>query len=164
MERNLEQIKREIFDKCNFDISNFQYDSESREYDACSFALSGKIIISRNAKLTPRKAGQFVTFWKRSSSGPIEPFHELDRFDFYIVNARSQERFGQFVFPKTVLVEKGIVSSTRKEGKRAFRVYSSWDVVQNKQAELAQSWQLKYFYEIDKRVDFEKVKRLYSEI
>lgn len=162
MDENLNQIKTEIYDKCSFEISHFKLEPESREYDACRFDLDGRKIICRNAKITPKKVGQFVTFWKRNENGPIEPFEENDKIDFYVVNVRTENGFGQFVFPKSVLIGKGIISSGKKEGKRAFRVYPSWDIVKNKQAELTQNWQLSYFYEIGKMTDFKKVNDLYS--
>ena len=68
----------------------------------------------------PKKVGQFVTFWKRTGNGPIEPFDEQDSVDYYVVNVRSAEAFGQFVFPREVLLKKGIISTVTKEGKRAF--------------------------------------------
>lgn len=162
MDENLNQIKTEIYDKCSFEILHFKLEPESREYDACRFDLDGRKIICRNAKITPKRVGQFVTFWKRNENGPIEPFEENDKIDFYVVNVRTENGFGQFVFPKSVLIGKGIISSGKKEGKRAFRVYPSWDIVKNKQAELTQNWQLSYFYEIGKMTDFKKVNDLYS--
>lgn len=162
MNRNLVQIKTEIYDKCSFEISDFKLEPESKEYDACRFDLDGRKIISRNAKITPKKVGQFVTFWKRNENGPIEPFDENDQIDFYVVNVRTENEFGQFVFPKSVLIKKGIISTDTKEGKRAFRVYPSWDTAKNKQAQRNQKWQLNYFYEIGKMTDLKKVNDLYN--
>ncbi len=135
---------------------------ESREYDACQFELNGLKIISRNAKITPKKVGQFVTFWKRIENGPIEPFNVTDRIDFYVVNVQDENKFGQFVFPKSVLIKKGIISTKKKEGKRAFRVYPNWDMVKNKQVERTQKWQLDFFYQIDDSLDFNRVVELYK--
>ncbi len=162
MDTNLHQIKTEIYDKCALEISNFKLETESTAYNACRFELSGRKILSRNAKITPKKAGQFVTFWKRKGNGPIEPFNEVDPIDFYTVNIRTKNRFGQFVFPKSVLIKKGIISTVKKNGKRAFRVYPNWDFVKNKQAERTQKWQLNYFYEIGKMSNFKKIKELYD--
>lgn len=162
MDRNLNEIKRNVYDKCNFNISNFLFESESKEYEACRFELNELKIISRNAKITPKKSGQFVTFWKRNKNGIIEPFDLTDEIDFYIVNVWSENKFGQFVFPKSVLIENGIISTEKKEGKRGFRVYPSWDLAQNKQALRTQKWQLNCFYEINEMLDLERVKCLYS--
>ncbi|MCF6348642.1 MAG: MepB family protein [Flavobacteriaceae bacterium] len=162
MDSNLNIIKTEIYDKCELKISDFKMETESKEYDACRFKLNGLSIISRNAKITPKKVGQFVTFWKRSGNGSIEPLNETDRIDFYVVNVRTKNHFGQFVFPKPVLIKKGIISTEKKEGKRGFRVYPIWDKTKNKQAEKTQKWQLKYFYEIVATTDFKKANGLYN--
>lgn len=162
MDRNLNRIKTEIYDKCALEISDFRPETESKEYDASRFLLNGRNIISRNAKITPKKAGQFVTFWKRGEDGPIEPFEETDQIDFYVVSVRAENKFGQFVFPKSVLIKKGIISTATKEGKRAFRVYPGWDTVNNKQAQQNQKWQLSYFYEIAETTDFKKVIDLFN--
>ncbi len=57
-------------------------------------------IITRNSKITPKKVGQFVTFWKRNEKGITQPYRENDRIDFYVITARTENNFGQFVFPK----------------------------------------------------------------
>ncbi|TVQ80543.1 MAG: MepB family protein [Flavobacteriales bacterium] len=162
MNKNVHQIKTEVYAPCALIISNFKIETESSEYDACRFDLGGRKIVSRSSKITPKKTGQFVTFWKRNKNGPIEPFDENDPIDFYVVNVRTNSKFGQFVFPKSVLIKKGIISTNTKEGKRAFRVYPSWDTAKNKQAQQNQKWQLNYFYEIDEMTDFKKVIGLYN--
>ncbi|MCZ4237926.1 MepB family protein, partial [Staphylococcus equorum] len=86
------------------------------------------------------------------------PFSEKDDFHFYIINVEKENRFGQFVFPKSVLKTKGIISTEIKDGKRGFRVYPIWDTVTSKQAEKTQQWQLDYFYEIGEITNIEKVK------
>jgi|SRR5690554_1314757 len=156
------QIIAEIYGKCALEISDFQNELESKEYDACRFKLNGLNIISRSAKITPKKTGQFVTFWKRDGNGPIKPLDENDRFDFFVVNVKNETKFGQFVFPKTELIKRGIISTEKKEGKRAFRVYPNWDVVKNTTAARTQKWQKDYFYIIDDLTDFERVKKLYE--
>lgn len=162
MDENLNQIKTEVYDKIKVEISDFRTEQESKEYGACRFEVNGQHIISRSAKITPKKIGQFVTFWKRNGNGPIEPFSVTDPIDFYAVNVRAKNKLGQFVFPKSVLIKKGIISTDTKEGKRAFRVYPVWDMVKNKQAEQTQKWQLNYFYEINNATDFNKVVELYK--
>ncbi|MCZ4317458.1 MepB family protein [Aequorivita viscosa] len=151
-----------IYEKCGFTVSDFKIETESKEYNACRFQLNGLQIISRNAKITPKKTGQFVTFWKRNKQGITVPFSEKDDFHFYIINVEKENRFGQFVFPKSVLKTKGIISTEIKDGKRGFRVYPIWDTVTSKQAEKTQQWQLDYFYEIGEITNIEKVKILYN--
>ncbi len=130
-----------------FSISNLIEEEESKEYGAYSFKMDNQQILFRSAKITPTKIGQFVTLWKRIGNGPILPFDEEDPIDLFVVSVRTLDRFGAFVFPKSVLCEKGIISQDRKEGKRAMRVYPSWDVAENTQAKKTQKWQLLYFSE-----------------
>ncbi|MGO1586096.1 MepB family protein [Mesonia sp.] len=162
MNKNLSQIKKEVYEVCGLEITDFELEPESKEYEASRFKLNGKKVLCRSAKITPKKAGQFVTFWKRNEDGPIAPFNESDAVDYYVVNVRSEDKFGQFVFPKSVLVKRGIISTPKKEGKRAFRVYPIWDLVISKQAQRTQQWQLEYFYEINPSTNFNKVAELYE--
>ncbi len=162
MDDTLKLIKLKIFDECDFVMSDFMLEQESKEYDASQFTLCGRSVICRTARITPKKSGQFVTFWKRSKDGPIEPYDENDPFDLYIVNVVADEHLGQFVFPKQVLIKKGIISTQKKEGKRAFRVYPIWDIAKSKQAEKTQQWQLNYFYEINISTDLKRVRDLYE--
>jgi hypothetical protein len=81
-----------------------------------------------------------------------------------IISVRDSENFGQFIFPKSVLIAKGIVSQNGKGGKRGIRVYAPWDKPENKQAIKNQAWQVNYFVEIRENlpVDVELVKRIFS--
>ena len=162
MNKNIAHLEREVYSKCGLEIADFKIEPESQEYDACQFKLNGCQVISRSAKITPRKKGQFVTFWQRYENGPIEPFNESDTIDFFLVNVRKENRFGQFVFPKSILIKKGVLTTRKKEGKRAIRVYPGWDQAGSKQAKQTQKWQLNYFYEITPEMDFKTVLDLYG--
>lgn len=152
----------EIYKNCSLRISNFRLENESKEYDGCQFELNDLNVVCRKAKITPKKVGQFVTFWKRNKSGIIEPFQKNDTICFYVVNVKSKNLFGQFVFPKSILINRGIISTENKEGKRAFRVYPIWDIPVSKQAKTTQKWQLNYFYEINDSTDLNRVIELYE--
>ncbi|MFH6993612.1 MepB family protein [Flavobacterium sp. FlaQc-48] len=152
--------KELVYDHCNFDGTQPQPEPESAEYDAYRFDLNEKRICYRMAKITPTKTGQFVTLWKRNATGIIEPFDFSDSIDFVIISVRKDNLFGQFVFPKILLLEKGIFSTLTKEGKRATRVYPPWDETTNKQAQKTQQWQLHYFYKIMPDADLTKFKTL----
>ena len=138
-----------VYDKCGLDLTDPKLNSESLAYGACSFRLNGKVIQHRVSKITPTKTGQFVTIWKRSSSGITEPFDILDDIDFIVITSRSGDNFGQFIFPKSVLVDQEIITRNGKGGKRGMRVYPPWDTATNKQAEKTQSWQANYFLTIN---------------
>ncbi len=148
MQIALQIVKEFVYDKCGFEFSNLKLHVESTEYGACSFELNGKKIQFRVSKITPTKIGQFVTVWKRNSEGVTEPFSISDELDFIIITSKSGDNFGQFIFPKSVLANQGIISSKDKAGKRGIRVYPPWDKVTNKQAQKTQSWQTKYFFAI----------------
>ncbi|MFD0941740.1 MepB family protein [Pedobacter boryungensis] len=137
-----------IYDTCELGISELKIEKESTDYDACSFKLNGKSILYRTAKITPTKIGQFVTIWKRNDNGQTQPFHADDDFDLIIINTKYQNFLGQFIFPKSILMEKGVISSSKRQGKRGIRIYPLWDVTLNKQAQNTQQWQLNYFIEI----------------
>lgn len=160
---DLLESKKSVYDKCSFLIKNLVLDKESKAYQAVSFELNSLEIIFRSAKITPKKIGQFVTFWKRNKDGIIEPFHEEDIIDFYVINVRRDKQFGQFVIPKSVLIKKGIISTTGREGKRGFRVYPPWDLVISKQAKKTQKWQLDYFLEIQEDLNLDRAKKLYEQ-
>lgn len=162
LNKNLAEIKTKIYDQCSLEISKINHEPEGVEYDACQFELNGMKIICRSSKITPKKVGQFVTFWKRSEEGITEPFCETDRIDFFVINVKTENQFGQFVFPKSELINKGIISTKIKGGKRGFRVYPKWDKAQSKQAEKTQKWQLNYFYKIEEETDLKKVMELYK--
>jgi hypothetical protein len=161
---NLIETKELVFDKCGFELRNLEIEKESTEYSACKFDLNTVKILFRVAKITPTKIGQFVTFWKRSENGPIEPYAVSDAIDFFIINTKSNDKFGQFIFPKSVLSQQGIISTNLKEGKRGIRVYPPWDLTMSKQAQKTQKWQLECFLEIplNKSVNLEKAKQLYG--
>lgn len=145
-------------------FTNILAETESHDYGAYTFNIGEISIVYRVAKITPTKIGQFVTLWKRSEKGPIRPFDLSDKADLFIISTRTNKHFGIFIFPKSVLYEKKVISDDNKEGKRAIRVYPPWDRTINKQAQKTQQWQLKYFLEIgkDKIVDLARVKQLFN--
>ena len=145
----LKVVKELVYDKCGFLLTKLKLNSESVEYGACSFELDGHKIEHRVSKITPTKTGQFVTIWKRSLNGVTEPFEVLDDIDFIAITSKSSDNIGQFIFPKSVLADKGIISQNGKGGRCGIRVYPTWDIPTNKQAEKTQSWQAKYFVIID---------------
>lgn len=143
-----------LFQKTNLNCTDFSLEKESQEYEACNFKLNAVSIHYRQAKITPKKEGQFVTFWKRIPSGIIAPFDETDAFELLIVAVETEKEWGYFIFPKSVLVDRKIVSTLAKEGKRAFRIYPPWSLPKNKQALSSQKWQLLHYVDKDMLTDF----------
>lgn len=160
----LKIVKALVYDVGGFVLTNLKWNTESKEYAACSFELNGKKIQHRVSKITPTKTGQFVSIWKRNSEGITAPFDISDNIDYIVITSKYGDNFGQFIFPTTVLAHKGIISRNGKEGKRGIRVYPPWDIATNKQAEKTQNWQTNYFLTIkkDKSSDLDLAKQLFN--
>lgn len=148
MHSDLILAQRLAYEPYGLIIQNFRPEIESKEYGAAEFELNHQRIKFRVAKITPTKTGQFVTLWKRIGKSPIMPFDLDDPHDLFVISVRAPNHFGQFVFPKSVLYEKGVLSKGGLGGKRAMRVYPPWDIAENPQAKKTQAWQLPYFFEI----------------
>ena len=56
--------------------------------------------IIREAKITPKKVGQFVSIWKRNEEGITKPCHINDAFDKLIIECKSKNNSGRFIFTK----------------------------------------------------------------
>lgn len=150
-----------FYKKFGLNTSEIQVDKESKIYDACIFKLNQKPIIYRTAKITPTKVGLFVTIWKRDKEGVTAPFDVNDNFDFIIINCENQELAGQFIFPKSVLLDRKIISGDNSNGKRGIRVYPPWDIMLNNQASKTQQWQAKYFFDLNSRTNIELLSELF---
>jgi len=138
-------------------ITNLTEDQESASYSGCDFQLGGQNIKFRKAKITPKKIGLFVTLWQRNSQGQTMPFTANDNIDYCIIVAEQAPYNGFFIFPKQVLIDRQILSTARKEGKRGFRVYPDWSITENKQATSSKNWQGQYF--IDLRIPAQEIKK-----
>ena len=161
---DLKLIDNLVFKTCGLELSNVKIELESQEYAACDFELGRLKVKFRTAKNTPVKIGQFVTIWKRNENGITQPFDLSDNIDFYLISSRLQNKFGLFVFPKSILHDHEILSGKTSRGKRGIRVYPAWDLTTNKQSQKTQQWQAKYFLEIshDKLIDIKKAKLLFK--
>ena len=160
---DLTTIIEEVYTPCGLKVSNYMLDKEGKEYEASSFQLNALRVISRKAKITPKKIGQFVTLWKRSMNGETTPYEETDKVDLFVINIQEGPHMGQFIFPLAALVQQGIISHCKKEGKRGFRVYPPWSRPTNKTAQSTQKWQLEYYLEFGQhsKTGLAKAKALY---
>ncbi|WP_435611393.1 MepB family protein [Streptomyces sp. bgisy159] len=161
--QDLMAAKALVYDPCGFVCSLPVPEAESAEYAAHTFTLDGLAVRYRAARTTPTKAGQFVTVWKRSPAGPIQPFDVTDPVDLFVISTRDDHHFGQFVLPPDALRRHGVVSANGTGGKRAFRVYPPWVTPPNRQAGTAQAWQLGFFLHLpqDGPVDLARARELY---
>lgn len=153
-----------VYNPCRFECSLPVPEAQNADYGAFAFNLNTLSIRFRAAKITPTKVGQFVTLWERIGDGPIQPYDVLEPVDFYVISTRKGSNFGQFIFPKTVLCERDILSNKGEGGKRAIRVYPPWDNPTSRQAQKTQQWQLNYFLEIpsDIPIDLVRAQMLYG--
>ena len=162
MHRDLHLARKLVYDPNGLHLTNVIKEEESAEYGAFDFDLGSQHCKFRVGKITPKKAGFFFTIWKRIGDGPIMPYDLADPIDLFIFSVRTEEHFGQFIFPKAVLCKKGVVSKEGKGGKRAMRVYAPWVTVDSKQALATQAWQSNYYLEITNSLDLSRLRQLLS--
>ena len=158
----LELINKYVFQVCGIELKNVETELESQEYFAHNFEFNNQKVKFRMAKITPTKTGQFVSIWKRNQNGITEPHCISDNFEFYIIGTKEETKLGVFIFNKTILSENKILTNKNGEGKRGIRVYPTWNLTTNKQAQKTQNWQTKYFVEIsnNNQIDITKAKKL----
>jgi hypothetical protein len=146
---SLEEFNKLVYQPCGFNLAHFRLNRESAEYDACFFELNGKHIQYRMSKITPSKVGQFVTIWKRNKDGQTAPFDVSNNIHFIVITSVKGSSRGQFIFPASIMIEKGIFAQNEKKGKRGIRVYPPWDKTETNQALKTQAWQIKYFLSLN---------------
>lgn len=146
---NLSAILTAI-DSNDLKVTNLIVEKEGEAYGACSYELGTLKVKSRRSKITPKKCGQFVTVWKRDKNGQSAPFEDSENLDVLVIISCQDLLMGQFIFPKSILVEKGIITSNKNPGKRGFRVYPPWTKPTNKAAQSTQNWQKDYFFVMEK--------------
>lgn len=152
-----------IYNPCGLTCTHLSKEITNKDYGAFIFKLNDLTIRFRSAKITPKKIGQFVTLWKRNSDGISQPYNIDDHADLFVISVQNNNNFGQFVFPKNILLEQNIIANMGKGGKRGIRVYPPWDIPENSTAQKTQLWQLRYFLNIPSHVPINcaLVKKLY---
>ena len=101
-----------LYRLCGFKVNDLMPENESEEYCAHFYSIKNKNIRFRIAKKTPTKTGQFVTLWKRMPNGIIGPYDKSDSVDLFVINLAHKNKIGQFIFPKSILIEKNIFSKS----------------------------------------------------
>jgi len=172
----LESLIAKGFVPAGFKITkNIELDPvpESKKYEALVFALNDRNIVYRKGHVTPDRPGAFLAVWQRPSSPSINGtkpiplrFNELDYLFVQVerhpdalnsTEPMQGSNNGMFIFPVSVLIEKGIVSSEKSKGKTGFRVFPPWSQdrgvvgtkVFSESGKKTQRWQLPYFLTID---------------
>ncbi|WP_227006653.1 MepB family protein [Shewanella donghaensis] len=146
---------------------------ESAQYGGLTFSINDHNIIYRKGKVTADRPGAFLAIWQRPSpcySGSHKPIpYSTNDLDFLFVQVEAHSvstnkdnvieipQSGLFIFPVSLLVKKGIISTDISKGKTGFRVFPPWSddrgevgtQVFSASGRKTQRWQLPYFIEID---------------
>ena len=143
----LEYVNENFYAPNHLTIKDTQEENQNSDYGAGIFQLNTKSVRFRVAKITPTKIGQFVAFWEKDLDNKNQAFSYGNAPDLLVINTFTNDDryYGQFVFPKEVLVKQNILKTDTVKGKMAIRVYPSWDTPTSKQAIATQKWQLPYF-------------------
>lgn len=120
-------------------------EEQSGDYEAGTVRLGEELWRVRTARITPTKPGGFVAVWRRDAEGRTQPFDARDPAAGLLVCIAEGERFGVFRFTSARLAELGVTRSAAHAGKRGFRVYPSWSVGLNAQAERTRAAQAPAF-------------------
>lgn len=129
------------------EVKDLTEEKYNQDYEALTFSFKEETYQSRLAKKTPTKAGYFVTCWTKDENNCNQPYSKKAFADYLMIIVIDEELSGYFLFPRELLVEKGILTTFEHKGKMAFRVYPKWCNQLNKTAGQTQKWQCKYFFE-----------------
>lgn len=145
--KTLAYVNELLYEPNNLTIKNIQEETQNSDYGAGVFQLNSKSVRFRVAKITPTKIGQFVSFWEKDEANKNQAFSYDNATDLLVINTFNDNGdFGQFVFPKEILLQQNILRTSNTKGKMAIRVYPGWDTPTSKQAIATQEWQLPYFF------------------
>ena len=145
---------------------------ESSKYEALNFSLNNRNIVYRRGKVTTDRPGAFLALWQRTVSEgshgnkpiPLTPseldylFIQVESHSTHSEELEHSAKYGMFIFPVSLLIDKGIVSSGTSKGKIGFRVFPPWSQsrgsvgtkVFSESGKITQRWQMPFFVEIDK--------------
>lgn len=91
---------------------------------------------------TGKKAGEFVSIWKKNNFNKNVPYEEKDNFTFMVIIFSHEKEY--LILEKNILKEKNILTSSIGIGKLGMRVYSSLCDLDTENAQKTATWQ-KYF-------------------
>jgi len=148
--KTLTYVNELLYEPNHLTIKNIREETQNSDYGAGIFQLNSKSVRFRVAKITPTKVGQFVSFWEKDAANKNQAFSYENATDLLVINTfNNNGDFGQFVFPKEVLLKQNILKTANTKGKMALRVYPSWDTPTSKQAIVTKKWQSPYFVKVD---------------
>ena len=104
----------------------------------------GVSYVNRIARKTPKKPGYFLSFWQKDENNKNTPFTSNDAADYLVVVINTIEEQGYFVFPRSILEEKGILKTNKHKGKMGFRIYTKDDNL-NPTAQKTYEWMQPFY-------------------
>src|SRR5690625_2370071 len=158
-------VNKMIYEPNDLTVKSVQEEKQNSKYGAGIFRLSSRTVRFRVANITPTKVGQFVAFWEKDESNKNQPYLYEEAPDLLVITTfKNENEFGQFIFPKEVLLKQNILRSNSTKGRMAIRVYSTWDKPTSKQATKTQNWQLPYFVDMSNpsKLPMDRIIELYS--
>ncbi|WP_142312318.1 MepB family protein [Bacillus wiedmannii] len=144
----IQNLNNIIYKPNNLLIANVKEEKQNAEYAGCLFHLNHNSIRFRVSKITPNKIGQFVSFWEKDDNMQNQAFSYEAAPDLLVITCIDDNKLGQFIFPKEILLKEKILKTQSQKGKMAMRVYPIWDTPVSNQAKKSQMWQLQYFVDI----------------
>lgn len=154
----LTYLNKLIYEPNDFILKAVQEEKQNAKYGAGTFRL-------RVANVTPNKVGQFVAFQEKDENNKNQPYLYEEAPNLLVKTTfKNHKEFGQFIFPKEILLKQNILRSKSTKGKMGLRVYPSWDSPTSKQARKTQEWQLPYFVDMSdqNKLSIERMIGLYS--
>ncbi|WIK98424.1 MepB family protein [Bacillus bombysepticus] len=153
-----------VYKPTNLMITNLKEEKQNAEYAGCLFHLNNKTIRFRKSKVTPNKIGQFVSFWEKDENMRNRAFSYEAAPDLLVITCIADNKLGQFIFPKEILLKEKILRTQSQTGKMAMRIYPVWDTTVSNQAKRSQTWQLHYFVDLSdiNNLPIDKLLNLYS--
>ncbi|MED4452092.1 MepB family protein [Metabacillus fastidiosus] len=161
----LSYVRKVIYEPNHLTVKSIQEEEQNSKYGAGIFELASRTVRFRVANITPTKVGQFVAFWEKDENSKNQPYSYDEAPDLLVITTfKNGNEFGQFIFPKEILLKQNILRSSSTIGKMAIRVYPSWDSPTSKQAMKTQEWQFPYFVDISNsnNLPIDKILELYS--
>ncbi|CEI81219.1 MULTISPECIES: MepB family protein [Oceanobacillus] len=143
------------------DITNIVNEPQNMEYEGTTFTIHETMYRSRLAKRTPKKKGYFVVFWEKDVNQRNQAYAYSESPDKIMISIIDKDLKGQFIFPKSLLLEKRILRTIDNKGKMAIRVYPSWEKSLNNAAKKTQAWQAPYFINVSNEIDWGRLTELY---
>ena len=145
----VEELIENIYKPNNLSVTCLEEESQNDKYGGGKFMLSSKSIRFRVAKITPKKTGQFVAFWEKDKNNKNQALNYNQAPELLVINCLgSNEEFGQFIFPKAILLKHQILRSDTSKGKMGMRIYPAWSFPESKEALKTQAWQAAYYIDL----------------